>query len=108
LFKISEAAQAMRDALGLHNQRHCKINMKLNKINEKAHVLDVESNIDIFGPQPYLSIKTEKNEYFYDNFDFQMPKRKWTYSFDEETFPINKIKSNAKPQFLDDPIGIYK
>jgi hypothetical protein len=91
-FKISEAAQAMRDALGLHNQGHCKINMKLNKINEKAHVLNVESNIDIFGPQPYLSIKTEKNEYFYDNFDFQIPKRKWTYSFDEETFPINKIK----------------
>ena len=28
----------------------------------------------------------------YDNFDFQIPKRKWTYSFDEETFPINKIK----------------
>ena len=91
-FKFSEASQAMREALQLEDKKHCEINMKLNKIDEKAHVLHVESNIDIFGPQPYLSIKTKQKEYFYDNFDFQVPKRKWTYSFDDETFQINKIE----------------
>ena len=91
-FKFSEAGQAMREALNLKDKNHCEIKMKLNKVNEKAHVLEVQSNIDIFGPQPYLSIKTSEDKYFYDNFDFQIPKRKWTYSFDEETLQINKIK----------------
>ena len=34
----------------------------------------VQSNIDIFGSQPYLSIKTFDGKYFYDNFDFQILK----------------------------------
>ena len=81
----------MRESLNLENKKHCEINMELKKVNEKAHVLMVQSNIDIFGSQPYLSIKTFDGKYFYDNFDFQIPKRKWTYSFDEETLPIELV-----------------
>jgi len=39
-----------------------------------------------------LSIKSKKGEYFHDNFDFQIPKRKWTYTFDEETLPIKLVE----------------
>ena len=48
---------------------------------------------NIFGTQP-LKIKTKDNKYFHDNLDFQIHKRKWTYTFDEETLhlkDINKI-----------------
>ena len=81
----------MREALNLKKDNHRNFKIKLNKIDEKAFVLDVESDKDIFGPQPYLSIKSKKGEYFHDNFDFQIPKRKWTYTFDEETLPIELV-----------------
>ena len=73
-FKYSEAGQAMRESLNLENKKHCEINMELKKVNEKAHVLMVQSNIDIFGSQPYLSIKTFDGKYFYDNLIFKFLK----------------------------------
>ena len=90
-FKYSEGAKAMREALNLKKDNHCNLKIQLNKIDQRAFVLDVESDKDIFGPQPYLSIKSKKGEYFHDNFDFQIPKRKWTFTFDEETLPIDLV-----------------
>jgi hypothetical protein len=48
-------------------------------------------NGDIFGPQPFLAIKTRNNQYIYDNFDF-INKNEWGYSFHDNTLHLNKVK----------------
>ncbi len=53
--------------------------------------LYVNASSDTFGPQPFLTIKTKDGRYFMDNFDFQVPKRSWTYTFDEHTTLISDI-----------------
>ena len=45
----------------------------------------VKSSEEIFGPQPYLAVKTFDKQYFTDNFDVQIPRREWTYVFDQQT-----------------------
>ena len=60
--------------------------------NEKGITrLHVEANADTFGPQPFLAIKTKDGRYFMDNFDFQKPKRYWTYTFDEHSILVDDV-----------------
>ena len=39
----------------------------------------------MFGPQPYLAIKTRSGRYIHDNFDFGLDGKSWHYSFDVDT-----------------------
>ena len=63
-FKFCEARDALRKSLKL------KINIKF-KQKLKKNILYIKSNKKIYGPQPFLSIKTKNNKYFHDNFDIQ-------------------------------------
>ena len=45
----------------------------------------------IFGPQPYLALKTRCGQYYHDNFDVQVPGKVWTYVFDSQTIPLENI-----------------
>jgi hypothetical protein len=45
----------------------------------------VTSNCDSFGPQPFLAIKSYDRRYLSDNFDFDIPRRSWSYTCDEQT-----------------------
>ena len=45
----------------------------------------------VFGPQPFLAIKTKKNRYFNDNFDFSSKNNIWNYAFHSDTIPIEDI-----------------
>jgi uncharacterized protein YvpB len=45
----------------------------------------------VFGPQPFLAIKTLGGQYIHDNFDFQ--KDGWTYVFNEHTVPLDMIEA---------------
>ena len=86
-FKFCEAREALRKSLKLK-----KINVRF-KQNLKKNTLHIKSNKKIFGPQPFLSIKTKSNKYLHDNFDIQKPFYEWTYTFDENTIELNQIKS---------------
>jgi hypothetical protein len=78
------AKEAAQKVLGLENAVPIKLNAKLERSGDDLH-LTVETNVDSFGPQPFLAIKTRDKRYLTDNFDFQIPKRKWTYVFDADT-----------------------
>jgi len=54
--------------------------------------LTINAREKTFGPQPFLAVETIGGNFHHDNFDFQEPFRKWTYIFDEHTFPINTVK----------------
>ena len=90
-YKYSEAATAMREALGLGRSAPCKFEVSLRSMGTDAHVLDIRSETPTFGSQPYFCFKTVTQDYYHDNLDFHEPFHHWTYVFDEETFPIRAI-----------------
>jgi hypothetical protein len=55
--------------------------------------LTVKAKENTFGPQPFLAVETKDGNFHHDNFDFQEPFRKWTYIFDEHTFPVQTVKN---------------
>jgi hypothetical protein len=68
-----------------------------NEIGLKIHfdgpMLIVEKTKGkVFGPQPFLAIKTITGNYFHDNFDFQEPGKLWTYTFDEHTLKKKMVE----------------
>lgn len=94
-FKFSETIDAFRQVIG-----YTKEEIDSNKIKISADLHDNTLcvrivNGKLFGPQPYLAIKTKCGEYFHDNFDFQETGKSFTYVFDAYTIPINQV-SNIK------------
>lgn len=72
------------------------LNLKQNLINLSLEILDnkkdlfkikVTSNNNIFGPQPYLAIKTLKNEFIWENFDKGLNEYEWFFTFDSHHIP---------------------
>ena len=49
----------------------------------------------IFGPQPYLAIKTVNGDYYHDNLDVQTPQQEWTYTLDEHTLQPSAVETVA-------------
>ena len=86
-FIFSEARDAMRKSLKLKKINNVKIKQSLSK-----KILHLKFNKKIFGPQPFLAIKTKDGKYYSDNFDIQKPFLEWTYTFDENTIDLNKVK----------------
>ena len=88
-FKNSGAHEAAMAVTGNKNEPFelkCEI-----KTENGITRLYVNASSDTFGPQPYLAIKTKGGRYFMDNFDFQVPKRSWTYTFDEHSVLIDDV-----------------
>jgi hypothetical protein len=65
------------------------LELKLS-LNENKLIVEVDRG-EIFGPQPFLSIKTKDGSYFHDNFDFKIPGRVWTYIFDTQTIELDSV-----------------
>lgn len=46
---------------------------------------------EVFGPQPFLAIKTRSRRYLHDNFDFASEPGRWYYAFHADTLPLDDI-----------------
>jgi len=76
-----------------------------NKIDLHAYVqqrtkgiakFNVEvTNGALFGPQPWLAIKTKENKYLTDNFDIIIPNIHYSYTFDNQTINLSDIEAIA-------------
>jgi hypothetical protein len=86
------AKEAARAVLNLEQSTPIKLKVDLQKAGDDLR-LSVETNVDSFGPQPFLAIKTLDKRYLTDNFDFQIPRRKWTYVFDADTVLPQSVES---------------
>ena len=45
----------------------------------------------LFGPQPFLAIKSVFDNYYHDNFDVVSQGKHWTYVFDDQTLPLSQV-----------------
>ena len=79
--RFSGAEEAARDVLGVGAEPAPQLSLRLI---ENRLVIQVEKG-HIFGPQPFLALKTREGRVFHDNLDVQMPGRLWTYMLDTHT-----------------------
>ncbi len=86
-FRYSDVRDAMRSALNLPDRESCDLVAQLEE--DRLHV---ESEKGIFGPQPYLALKTKSGNYYHDNFDIQKPFHEWTYTFDHTNAPVGSLE----------------
>jgi len=87
LIKYAGAQDAAISLLGWEDKKPLKLAATLEGNRLYVEVVSGE----IFGPQPFLAIKTREGHYHSDNFDVIEPKKKWTYVFDEHTIKIENI-----------------
>lgn len=94
-FKFSETTDAFQKVIGYssHEIENNSLELDISLI-EHSLVVDTLKG-EIFGPQPYLAIKTKSGDYFHDNFDFILTKHSFSYVFDEYTIPLENIESIA-------------
>lgn len=90
-FKYSNAIDAMRAVLKMDPPKPINFKISLEKHNTHTRLIVAAEN-PIFGPQPYLAIKTKNNHYFWQNFDFENDNL-WSYSFDINNLLIDEVSS---------------
>lgn len=86
-FKFCEAVEAFRSVIygPDHDCGNVELDVKL-KPYEGYFVLSVKTvKGKVFGPQPWLAVKTKQGRFIYDNFDFDTSLNSWSYTFDAET-----------------------
>ena len=70
-FRFAEAVTAMRLALSLPAEPACSLHLSLETSGDGAHVLQITTQTDTFGPQPWLALKTKTGTYHADNLDYR-------------------------------------
>ena len=88
-FKYSNAIEAMRATLGLNDLSEIGFHVELKEFKTHTRLI-VESSNNIFGPQPFLALKTKEGSFFWQNFDFEGPNL-WLYSFDSNNILIEEV-----------------
>ena len=90
-FEYADAVSAMRKCLGL-SYLDLNLDAELQNGNGNPRLI-VRTDAPIFGPQPFLAVKTVKGEYFWDNFDFVTPEKEWGYTFDYNTVKLEDVET---------------
>jgi len=94
-FVYSEASNAFRNVIFGENQHFDDLDLKVTyEKNEQNLKLNVSvQNGSVFGPQPYLAIKTKSGKFIHENFDLIVPNKSWSYTFDIESIKPNDVES---------------
>jgi hypothetical protein len=87
-FKYFDARNAFRSAMKLKKRKKLDF-----KIIFKKNFIEISSNHETFGVQPYLAIRDKKGKFYHENFSIIKPYRKWNYYFDSHSLPLNKINT---------------
>ena len=59
-----------------------------------AAFIDVKTKAGtVFGPQPFLAVKTRDGRFIHDNFDFSLEPDRWSYAFYENTLPVEDVEA---------------
>jgi len=81
--RFSGAEAAARALLGVAAERPPTLSLQLE---DNRLLIRVEAG-QIFGPQPFLALRSLEGRVFHDNLDVQEPGRFWTYTLDSQTLP---------------------
>jgi len=85
-----DALTAAREMLNLESESP-NLNVNFHKKNRNELILSVKAKGVLFGPQPYLAIKTRDGRYLWENFDKQGEKE-WSFTFDKNHIPFDLLE----------------
>lgn len=88
----SGALRAARAVLGLEETEPLEFAVKLEHAGGAVR-MDVKANRQIFGPQPFLAVKSHDLRYYHDNFDIETPFLHWSYVFDDQSFRPESVEA---------------
>ncbi len=96
-FKYSRADDAFFIQLTEQEQSRPKLKLSLifHAESEGEDIPFIEVRTDhgmVFGPQPFLAIKTKSKRYIHDNMDFSVEKGVWYYAFHADTLPLADVE----------------
>jgi hypothetical protein len=86
--KYSGAEDAAVSLMGYDKMPAPKLS--INSIGNRIFVEVIEG--EIFGPQPFLAIKTKEGNYYHDNLDVIEPRKKWGYVLDDQTVKKTNVE----------------
>lgn len=84
--KNSTVTRAFREVLGLREESPI-----LFDVSFRGNLIDIYTDKECFGCQPYFCFKTMAGEYIHDNLDYHGGTH-WSYTFDGETVPMNNVE----------------
>ncbi|MBI2026258.1 MAG: hypothetical protein HYS98_00360 [Deltaproteobacteria bacterium] len=92
-FKFSEAAGAFREALYDDHKIQDKIKLRvcLESYQKSLKLMVSQEQGQVFGPQPFLAVRTKTGRYIHDNFDFDVSLKKWSYTFGLDSIHADDI-----------------
>ena len=90
-FEYADAVSAMRRCLNLPYE-DLNLNVEIQKDGNVSRLV-VSTETKIFGPQPFLALKTKQGLYLWDNFDFAVPGKEWSYTFDNNTVELEAVEA---------------
>ena len=92
--KFSGAQEAAKDIIfGNEKVNYSKLILK-GYFEKSKFIVEVKQG-ELFGPQPYLAIKTVDGRYLHDNFDVEIPSKRYSYTFDHHTIDKRAISKIA-------------
>lgn len=87
-FVYSRAVDAFNAVLG---NQISDIELDVRLEGEDLSVKTIKG--EVFGPQPYLAIKTKSGRYIHDEFDFGLDGKSWYYVFNENMVRLDDVDS---------------
>jgi len=87
LIKYSGAEAAAVSIMGWKDVHPFLLGVEIIKNTLVVKVLSGE----IFGPQPFLAIKSRGGVYFHDNLDVIEPNKEWSYVMDDQTIKLSEV-----------------
>lgn len=89
---FATAAEAFRAATGTVTGGPLKLNGNIQQVSmtDEYRLTVTELNGSIFGPQPFLALRTVTGEVLHDNFD-RIGGDVWCYTFSDRTIPIRLL-----------------
>jgi len=84
-FKFCRVDEAFRYVIFGNEFEKLELDVKLYNENNKVRLSIKTLQSEVFGPQPFLAIKTKGNRFIHDNLDFGTDGKSWYYVFDDHT-----------------------
>jgi hypothetical protein len=87
-----DVVTAFQKVIGYNSNEIKRNAIKLKIVRIKKNAIKVKTlSGEVFGPQPFLAIRTKKKLYFHDNLDFGLKKNEWYYTFCDDTVNIQDL-----------------
>lgn len=94
-FKFSEAVEAFGSVIYAPDEISDPVELDISlEGNQERLILKVETvKGKVFGPQPFLAVKTKSGCFIHDNFDFDPSLTKWSYTFDSDSIHADDVSA---------------